>query len=114
MSCFDEQDALKKALAEGFPANMRAALEGTWSTAPSKAGECPSCGGVEWDHITSERGMHPSELPVNRCPCGHSWQDDEPEERICAWCNGTGIEGIDRGEGMMPRCGACKGRGATT
>ena len=38
--------------------------------------------------------------------------DDEPEERTCNWCDGTGIDGIDRGEGRMPRCGPCKGKGS--
>jgi len=39
-------------------------------------------------------------------------QADEPSEIPCCWCAGTGIDGIDRGEGRMPRCGPCKGRGS--
>lgn len=34
-----------------------------------------------------------------------------PARHTCLSCNGTGIEGIDRGEGLMPRCGECGGSG---
>jgi DnaJ-class molecular chaperone len=36
---------------------------------------------------------------------------DEPEHGVCRSCDGTGIEGIDRGECAPTRCGACKGTG---
>lgn len=39
-------------------------------------------------------------------------EGDEPEATICPSCDGTGIEGIDRGEGLMPRCWSCKGSGS--
>jgi len=58
----------------GLQTRVALARRLAWPTSTKAEGECPSCGGVEWAHITSERGMHPSDLPINRCPCGHEWK----------------------------------------
>lgn len=39
-------------------------------------------------------------------------ENDEPESDTCSSCSGTGIDGIDRGECLMPRCSSCSGRGS--
>lgn len=38
-------------------------------------------------------------------------EDHETAMSVCPSCNGTGIDGIDRGEGLMPRCDRCEGSG---
>jgi hypothetical protein len=36
---------------------------------------------------------------------------DEPDHGVCRSCDGTGDACIDRGQGCVPRCDACKGTG---